>query len=73
MTDLGTLGLTGSGFEVAAPDVAGRSAFVGSTADASAGLTGDPVEQVIAESSLNFDIGARLPHGEGADVMPAPS
>ena len=57
MTDLGTLGLTGSGFEVAAPDVEGRSAFIGSTADANATSTGNPVEQVIAESSLNFDIG----------------
>jgi outer membrane receptor protein involved in Fe transport len=58
MTDLGTLGLTGSGFEVAAPDVEGRNAFVGSTADASARSTGMPVEQIAAESSLNFDIGA---------------
>ncbi|MBA2305091.1 MAG: TonB-dependent receptor, partial [Acidobacteria bacterium] len=31
MTDLGTLGLTGSGFEVAAPDVAGLNGTVGST------------------------------------------
>ncbi len=38
MTDLGTLGLTGSGFEVAAPDVAGLSAFVGTTADSAADL-----------------------------------
>ena len=40
MTDLGTLGLTGSGFEVAAPDIAGRTAFVGTTADAAAASTG---------------------------------
>ena len=40
MTDLGTLGLTGSGFEVAAPDVAGLGGFVGTTADASAVSTG---------------------------------
>ena len=44
MTDLGTLGLTGSGFEVAAPDVAGLGGFVGTTADAAAVSTGDPVD-----------------------------
>ena len=40
MTDLGTLGLTGSGFEVAAPDVAGLDGSVGTTADAAAVSTG---------------------------------
>jgi len=60
MTDLGTLGLTGSGFEVAAPDVAGRNAFVGTTADASAVSTGDAVEQLVAESSMNIDGGVRF-------------
>lgn len=55
MTDLGTLGLTGSGFEVAAPDVTGLNGQIGSTADGSAVSTGRPVEQVKAESSLNFD------------------
>lgn len=55
MTDLGTLGLTGSGFEVAAPDVAGRNGFVGTTADASAISTGDAVEQLVPESSFSVD------------------
>jgi len=55
MTDLGTLGLTGSGFEVAAPDVAGLNGFVGTTADATAVSTGDPVEQLVPESSFNVD------------------
>ncbi|MBI1873256.1 MAG: TonB-dependent receptor [Acidobacteria bacterium] len=55
MSDLGTLGLTGSGFEVAFPDVTGRGATVGSTADSSAVSTGNPVEQVRAESSLAWD------------------
>ena len=59
MTDLGTLGLTGSGFEVAAPDVEGLGGTVGSTADSSAVSTGQPVEQVISEKSVNFDVGAR--------------
>jgi hemoglobin/transferrin/lactoferrin receptor protein len=55
MTDLGTLGLTGSGFEVAAPDVAGLNGTVGTTADASAVSTGDPVEQVGPETSMQYE------------------
>ena len=57
MTDLGTLGLTGSGFEVSAPELAGMSALIGSTADATAVSTGAPVQQVVAEENINFDIG----------------
>jgi outer membrane receptor protein involved in Fe transport len=57
ITDLGTLGLTGSGFEVAAPDVAGLGATVGTTADASAASTGRAVEQVGAETSLAYEGG----------------
>jgi hemoglobin/transferrin/lactoferrin receptor protein len=59
MTDLGTLGLTGSGFEVAAPDVEGRGGFVGTTADLTARSTGRPVAQVGSETSLNLDLGVR--------------
>lgn len=55
MTDLGTLGLTGSGFEVAAPDVAGLNGTVGTTADAGAISTGDPVEQVGPETSMQYE------------------
>jgi hemoglobin/transferrin/lactoferrin receptor protein len=55
MTDLGTLGLTGSGFEVAAPDVAGRRATIGTTADADAVSTGRAVSQLVPETSLNVD------------------
>jgi hemoglobin/transferrin/lactoferrin receptor protein len=55
MTDLGTLGLTGAGFEVAAPDVAGLGGFVGTTADASAVSTGDPVQQLAPETSLQYE------------------
>jgi outer membrane receptor protein involved in Fe transport len=55
MTDLGTLGLTGSGFEVAAPDVAGRDGFVGTTADENAVSSGRPVEQVGPETSLQYE------------------
>jgi outer membrane receptor protein involved in Fe transport len=57
MTDLGTLGLTGSGFEVSAPDVEGMNATIGTTADVTAVSTGDPVVQVVAEENVNFDFG----------------
>jgi hemoglobin/transferrin/lactoferrin receptor protein len=62
MTDLGTLGLTGSGFEVAAPDVEGLNGTVGTTADAAAVSTGDPVEQVVPESSLQYEGSIRYRH-----------
>jgi hemoglobin/transferrin/lactoferrin receptor protein len=55
MTDFGTLGLTGAGFEIAAPDVAKLDARVGSTADASAVSTGRPVEQLKPETSLSYE------------------
>ena len=60
MTDLGTLGLTGSGFEVAAPDVAGRNGFVGTTADATAISSGEAVEQLVSESSISVDASLRF-------------
>jgi len=62
MTDLGTLGLTGAGFEVAAPDVAGLNGFVGTTADANAVSTGRAVAQVEPETSVNYDLGLRYRH-----------
>jgi outer membrane receptor for ferrienterochelin and colicin len=55
MTDLGTLGLTGAGFEVAAPDVAGLNGTVGTSAAATAVSTGDPVQQLVDESSFAWD------------------
>jgi outer membrane receptor protein involved in Fe transport len=68
MTDLGTLGLTGSGFEVAAPDVAGIAASVGTTADAAAVSSGEAVRQVGPETSLQYDAALRYRrerfHGE---------
>jgi hemoglobin/transferrin/lactoferrin receptor protein len=57
ITDLGTLGLTGAGFEVAAPDVAGLGGTIGSAAGASAVSTGIPVEQVDPEISMNYEFG----------------
>ncbi len=59
MTDLGTLGLTGSGYEVAAPDVEGMGASVGSSAGASAVSTGRAVVQVKPESSISYEVGFR--------------
>ena len=59
-TDLGTLGLTGSGYEVSAPEVEGLGGFVGTTADANAVSTGNPVEQVTSETSMNYDFGVRV-------------
>ncbi|HEX8089141.1 MAG TPA: TonB-dependent receptor, partial [Blastocatellia bacterium] len=59
ITDLGTLGLTGSGFEVAAPDVAGLGGTIGSTAASDAASTGLPVAQVEPETSLNYEASAR--------------
>ena len=60
MTDLGTLGLTGSGFEVAAPDVAGLAGEVGTSADATAASTGRPVAQVDPETSLSWEGAVRV-------------
>jgi len=60
ITDLGTLGLTGSGFEVAAPEVAGLGATVGDSAAATAVSTGRPVAQVEPETSMNYEGGVRF-------------
>jgi outer membrane receptor protein involved in Fe transport len=59
MTDLGTLGLTGSGFEVAAPDLVGLNATIGDSAAADAADTGRPVAQVKPETSWNYEFGVR--------------
>ena len=62
MTDLGTLGLTGSGFEVSAPDVEGLNGTVGTTADTSAVSTGRAVEQVGPETSMQYEGAVRYRH-----------
>ena len=67
ITDLGTLGLTGSGFEVNANEVAGLGAFVGTTADANAVSIGDPVEILDPERSLTYEGSLRYRH-EGFDT-----
>jgi outer membrane receptor protein involved in Fe transport len=65
MTDLGTLGITGAGFEVAAPDVAGMNGEIGTTALASSGSTGRAVEQVGPETSRTLDLGFRFRGSRG--------
>jgi outer membrane receptor protein involved in Fe transport len=60
MTDLGTYGLTGSGYEVAAPDIAGLGGTVGSSAGSSAISTGVPVEQLKPETSMGYELGLRF-------------
>lgn len=56
MTDLGTLGLTGSGFEVAYADLvaAGLAGSVGTTADATASVK-EPAAEMKPETSLNIE------------------
>lgn len=60
ITDLGTLGLTGSGFEVAAPDIAGLNAVIGSRADSAAVSTGVAVRQLKPESSMTYEVAAHF-------------
>jgi hemoglobin/transferrin/lactoferrin receptor protein len=60
MTDLGTLGLTGAGFEVAARDIAGLGGTVGSTADSAAVTTGSAVTQVRPETNWSYEFSARV-------------
>ena len=59
ITDLGTLGLTGSGFEVAAPDIAGLDATIGTSASRTAVSSGRPVVQLRPEFSQSYDFGVR--------------
>ena len=59
ITDLGTFGLTGSGYEVSNREVEGLGATVGSTADAGALDTGDAVRVLDPETSLNFELTLR--------------
>jgi len=57
ITDLGTLGLTGSGFTVSAADIAGMGATVGSAAGATAVSTGLAVRSASPETSLSYEGG----------------
>ncbi len=61
ITDLGTFGLTGSGYEVSNREVEGLGASVGSTADATAVSTGRAVEVLAPETSLSYELTRALP------------
>ncbi len=57
ITDLGTLGLTGSGFTVSAAEVQGLGGTIGNAAGATAVSTGKAVEAAGPETSLNYEGG----------------
>jgi hemoglobin/transferrin/lactoferrin receptor protein len=67
ITDLGTLGLTGNGFEANAADLAGRGATVGSSAAATAVSTGVPVQQLKPETTWTYEGGIHL-HRSRIDI-----
>lgn len=58
-TDLGIIGLVGTGFEVDAGTAAARNGFIGSTAGPEAVSTGIPVTTLGPESSDSFDLSFR--------------
>ncbi|HEX8143682.1 MAG TPA: TonB-dependent receptor [Pyrinomonadaceae bacterium] len=59
ITDLGTLGLTGDGFEVDFNSAASLGGIIGSTAGVNAASSGVPVARQGSETSNNFDVGFR--------------
>lgn len=65
-TDLGIIGLVGTGFEVDATTAAGMGGFIGSTAGADAVSTGIPVTRLQAETTDSFDFSLRFTHKRGS-------
>ena len=63
ITDLGTLGLTGDGFEVDYLSATALGGTIGTTAGAAAVSTGIPVSQQESEVSNNLDLGLRFHRG----------
>ncbi|MGH9903204.1 MAG: TonB-dependent receptor domain-containing protein, partial [Pyrinomonadaceae bacterium] len=63
ITNLGSLGLVGVGFQVSTPDVLDLGATVGTTADEGAVSTGVPVSPLGSETSNNYDLGLRYRRG----------
>ena len=59
ITDLGTLGLTGDGFEVDYTAANNLNGTIGTTADASAVSSGLPVNKQRSEITDNYDLGFR--------------
>jgi hemoglobin/transferrin/lactoferrin receptor protein len=62
ITDLGTLGLTGDGFEADFNSSAALGGTIGTTAGNDAVSTGLPVQRQRSEVSNNFDVGFRYRH-----------
>ncbi len=60
ITDLGTLGLTGDGFEADFTSASALSGTIGTTAGNDALSTGNPVQKQRSEVSNNFDAGFRV-------------
>lgn len=60
MTDLGTLGITGDGYEVDFLAATNLDGTIGTTADENAVTTGIPVEKQRSEISNNYDFGFRF-------------
>ena len=59
-TDLGIIGLVGTGFEVDAATAAARGGFIGTTAGGDAVSTGIPVTRLDPEYSDSFDLSFRF-------------
>lgn len=64
VTDLGTVGLTGSGYEIAPSALAGLGATVGSSAGSGAVTTGQPADRLDPERSLNYEAAIRYHQGK---------
>lgn len=58
-TDLGIIGLVGTGFEVDAQTAAGLGGFIGTSAGADAVSSGIPVSRLVPETSDSFDLSVR--------------
>ncbi len=62
ITDLGTVGLTGNGFEANAIDLGGSGAFIGSTGDRNAISSGTVIAQLKPETSWSYEGGIHFHH-----------
>jgi len=63
ITNLGSLGLVGVGFQVSTADILNSGATVGTTADASAVSSGVAVSPLRSETSNNYELGLRYRRG----------
>ena len=63
ITNLGSVGLVGVGFQVSTSEVAGLGATLGSTADETAAPTGVEIAPLSSETSNNFDVALRYRRG----------